>query len=604
MPARLQTLGQLRLLDEGGLDIVYPEKALLILCFLRARRQEQATRSDIALLLWDDAHPAAAFTNLRQTLRRVAKRQRALGRTYLAFDDTTVMLGPDPVECDIDAMGEETDPVLLARLLTDDFLRSVRPGSQALASWIATQREGHRGLLRRAALRLAERDDPGDRTALSSATLRLLENDPADEEIRTLLTGYAAPRGPVAALPQTRPVIVPAGEAELAAARSRQPRIVLLPPVTSHATRGIGRFAEALIEDVTIGLCSMRSISLIAPHTATQISRQVDKAATYSRHRISYILETRLHDEGDGYTLFAQLIFFGDDEIIWADRFPLRSDTLLHAREAIARRIAAAIADGIERNETARGDYERDCEAYRAFLSGQSLLGNLDLRHVRRARKSFREALVTSSDYAPALGGLARSYFLEWLVTARGDGELLRQAEDYAEAAVKADETLPSAYRELGVVKLYARQFDESEAYLNHAEQLSPHYANVIASHADTLVQASRPEAGLLKIERAIDLNPMPPDEYFWTAAGACYSLGDYQGALAFIARMKDKTPADRISAAALAMLGETRKARLFIRRIYEVHPDFDLDSWMAIVPIKEEWQRQHYYAGLRKAGL
>ncbi len=604
MPARLQTLGQLRLLDEGGTDIVYPEKALLILCDLRARRQTHATRSDIATFLWDDSHPAGAFANLRQTLLRVAKRQRELGRTYLDFDDTSVRLGPEPMDSDIDSVREETDPALLARLLTEEFLRAVRPGTPSLATWIKLQREAHLGILRRAALRLAGRDDPGDRSALSSAALRLLEANPADEEIRVLLTGRAAPRGPVAALPQTQPFIIPAADAELAASRRNPPRVVLLPPVTTHATRPAARFSEALIEDVTIGLCSLRSISIIAPHTAAQISHQADKAATYARHKISYILETRLRDEGDGHTLFAQLIFFGDDEVIWADRFPLRSDALLHSRQSIARQIAAAIADWVEHNELARGDYERDAEAYRNFLTGQGLLKNLDLRDVRRARKSFRQALTIDAGYAPALSGLARSYFLEWLVTARGDTDLLRQAEIHAEDAVHADESLPTAYRELGVVKLYARQFDESEAYLEHAEKLSPHYANVIASHADTLVQASRPDAGLKKIERAIEFNPLPPDEYFWTAAGASYSLGDYQGALAFIARMKDRTPVSRLSAACWGMLGDTKKARMFVRRTYDLNPNFDLDAWLAVVPIKETWHKELYREGLKKAGF
>src|SRR5690606_20840822 len=101
-------------------------------------------------------------------------------------------------------------------------------------------------------------------------------------------------------------------------------------------------------------------------------------------------------------------------------------------------------------------------------------------------------------------------------------------------------------------------------AYLDRAEALSPHYANVIASYADTLVQASRPDVGLKKIEHAIELNPLPPDEYFWTAAGASYSLGLYQQALDYIARMKDRTPADRLAAASWSMLGDMKKARQF----------------------------------------
>ena len=603
MPARLQTLGHLRLLGASGEEIVFPEKALLILAYLHARGLDDIPRADIATLLWDDGNPATALANLRQTLARVQKRQRELGGTYLAFTETSVARGPDAVESDIAAVREDADLPALARLLAEDFLKHVRPGTKTLATWIAVQREAHAGLLRRALLRHAARGKAADRPALSSAALRLLEADPGDEEVRALLTGRpSADAGLMMLQPTVR--VASAEEPGPAAPRRNTPRVVLLPPVTAGASRMAARFSEALIEDVTIGLCSLRSISIIAPHTAAQISHQSDKAATYERHAISYILETRLHDEGSTHTLFAQLIFFGSDEIIWADRFSLSSEGLLRSRQMIAHQIAGAIATEIEHNELVRGDYEGDPDAYRSFLIGQGHLKNLDLRDVRRARKSFREALQANGRFAPALGGLARSYFLEWLVTARGDEDLLRQAEIHAHEAVRADERLASGYRELGVVKLYARQFDESAAYLDRAEQLSPHYANVIASYADTLVQASALERGLAKIEHAIELNPLPPDEYFWTAAGANYSLGRYEEALSCIARMKDRSPVHRLAAACWGMLGDTRKARQFVRRTYDVNPNFDLDAWMAVVPFKEEWQRQHYRDGLKKAGF
>ena len=49
MPARLQSFGHLRLLDEGGGDIAFPEKALLILCYLHARGLPDMSRADAAL---------------------------------------------------------------------------------------------------------------------------------------------------------------------------------------------------------------------------------------------------------------------------------------------------------------------------------------------------------------------------------------------------------------------------------------------------------------------------------------------------------------------------------------------------------------------------
>ena len=603
MPARLQTFGHLRLLDEGGSEIAFPEKALLILCYLLTRGITEMPRAEAASLFWDDEHSTSAFANLRQTVSRVQKRQRELDRTYLTFTDTTVSLGPESVESDVGQVCDGARLDTLADLLTEDFLKYTRPGNRVLTSWIALQRTAHMALLRSTLLSENTAENGATRQARSAAALRLLEGSPDDDEVRAVLTGRSTIHAPLMTLQPSIQVLTP-HEHEISSPRKSLPRVVLLPPVTTLAARNAARFSEALIEDVTIGLCALRSISIIAPHTAAQISLQTDRAATYERHKISYILETRLRDEGDGHTLFAQLIFFGSDEVIWADRFPLTAEGLARSRQMIAHQIAGAIATEIERNELVRSDYEGDANAYRSFLTGQSLLKKLDLRDIRRARKSFRDALQLKSDFAPAMGGLSRSYFLEWLVTARGDADLLKKAEQQAEEAVRTDSYLPSAYRELGVAKLYARQFDESAEHLERAETLSPNHANAVASYADTLVQGSRPDLGIKKIQRAIDLNPLPPDDYFWIAAGASYSIGLYEQALDYIARMKDRVPADRLAAASCGMLGDARKARQFIRRTYSVHPNFDLESWMAIVPFKEEWQRQHYYEGLKKAGF
>lgn len=622
MTYRLQTLGRLRLLNDAGREVAFPEKGLLILCLAIADGYREQSRAETARLLWDGVEPSQAYVNLRKTISRITAQQMELGRTFLTFSQSSILLNPGTLTSDLDAITDDGgDAVVrfcrIATALRDDFLKDTKSHGKALDAWIGRQRETHMSLLRESLLAAAPSGAGKHRELLKSAAMRLLERNPSDEEVRKVLKSALESEGrhhdaqvifdsvsravPIVGNQPSAPVEILARDD---AHERKPPRLVLLPPNSERGDTAAAIFASSLIEDVTIGLCALRSVSVIAPYTAAQIGLQSDKANTYERHTISYILDTRLTDEGDRQSLFAQLIFFASDEVIWADRFNLIGDGLMQSRRGIAHRIASAIASQVERNEAARNAYERNGESYRSYLLGQRYLKHLNLPEIRRARKSFREALGVQRDFAPAMSGLARSYFVEWLLTARGDRELLTLAESHAREAVAADETLASGHRELGVVKLYLREFDESIEFHDRAEELSPHYANVIASYADTLVQASRPGEGLQKIEAAIDLNPIAPDEYFWTAASASYSLGHYEQALAYIDRMRDRTPADRLSAASWGMLGDRRKARQFVRKTLDVHPDFDLDRWMAIVPIREEWQREHYREGLKKAGF
>ncbi|MGF6176373.1 SARP family transcriptional regulator [Ensifer sp. 4252] len=623
MKFRLQTLGRLRLVDEDDCDVAFPEKGLLILAQAIAGGHREQSRNDVAKLLWNEVVPSQAFVNLRKTISRITSRQEELGHAFLSFSPSTVRMEPDAIASDLDDIGRNAELDALSRFqwagekFRDDFLKDLKSQGRALHDWIEQQRSDHAALLRECLINVAEIATGPDRKLVKSAAVKLLEKNPDDDEVRKILKTVLALEGrqydarllsgggPVAATAKAAPPSTLTNNQLLETmGETRPPRVVLLPPGAGNADAAATLFAHSLIEDVTIGLCALRSVSVIAPYTAAQISLQADKASTYEQHAISYILDTRLTNEGSRQTLFTQLIFFANDEVIWADRFTLDDNGLMRSRQEIARQIAFAIASQVERNETMRKTYESNGSSYRSYLLGQRYLKQLNLPEVRRARKSFREALSQNADLAPAMSGLARSYFVEWLLTARGDSELLALAEQHARDAIAIDDTLAAGYRELGVVKLYSRQFDESIEFHERAEALSPQHANVIASYADTLVQASRPDGGLRKIEAAINLNPMAPDEYFWTAAGACYSLSQYDQALDYIERMRDPTPADRLAAASWGMLGNRKKAGQYVRKTFEVHPDFNLDKWITIVPFREEWQRTHYCEGLRKAGF
>jgi TolB-like protein/Tfp pilus assembly protein PilF len=381
------------------------------------------------------------------------------------------------------------------------------------------------------------------------------------------------------------------------------PRLVLLPPKNQSARPQVGFLAASLVEDITIGFCAFNSLEVIAPYSAVQIGHHVEtQKAFFERHRVNYILDTRISNTGDEVTLFAQLIFFDQNQIVWAERFSLDHMDLVKDRRVVARRIALSVSSEIERHEALREDLNPI--AYHRYLVGRRHLARLTLPNLRRARKEMKAALSVSPDFAPALSSMARTYSKEWLLTARGDIELLQTAESLAKQATETRPDFADGYREFGVAKLLQGAFDESAEAMEVAESLAPHYADVIADYADTLVHCSLPAMALRKIERAIELNPLGPDTYFWTGAGANYALGEFEASLDYIGQMADPSLADRLSAASWAMLGRQDKARIFVRRFREGNPDFDVDKWLSAVPSKEQWHKDLYREGLKKAGF
>ena len=611
----LQTFGDLRLIETNGDAIRYPIKGLLMMAHLYAGASHELSRYELAQFLWNDVESELARLNLRKLLSRI--RETDGGRAEIPFDftATTVRLNTQAVSSDLDIFRAGGSPLerlnAIAELTQRGFIGNIKPATKLIEAWIRAQRDAQALQLRQALLdALPDAQKPGAARSISGAALQILERDPNDEQVRALLHRLSGgsslserlPNGDGHARVQVKRSEA-GGETTADIERVSQaplilPRLVLLPPTSKHADAGLA-LANALIEDVTIELCALRNISIVAPHTAGQIRRDSEKAAVVARHSIAYLLDTRLSEEG----LFAQLVYFPTDEIIWANRFTMTPDILPRQRRLIAQQLTMSVARELAENEEERLRFEANPQAYHAYLVGSSLMSKLTLPHIRRARKAFKQSLSHKADFSPSFTGLARTFTSEWLVTAQGNNELLHLAEQNALRAIERDPASAAGHRELGVTKLYLGDVDASVAALDLAEQLSPHFADVIYSHADTLVHASRPGDALAKIRRAISLNPIAPDAYLWCAAGASFFLEQYEEAVAYVEAMKDKAPAHRIAAASCAMIGDRKRALFHRQRAESINPVFDVEKWLAIVPFKEDWQKELYREGLLKAG-
>ena len=600
-PMFLQTFGRLCLLDAAGQECRYPRKGLFLVAYLATGASAEISRDEAADLLWGSEDRALAFTNLRKLISRL----RAAHGPVLTISPTHLRLDRQQLSCDADATKTaKTSLSSLVDLMSRTFLSEFDEIDGLAGRWLTSQRRAYLELMRERLLeRSADVSTAAESSAARQAAFLILEHWPDDQVVRRTLS--AEPRLP----PAERPV-EPKGifatvehggpsDSDWTFGVSKLPRVALLPPIgVSSPGLDLSR-ASALIDDVAIGLCSLRSLSIIAPYTAERIRTSNDKVLLLNKHDISYVVDTKLTDDG----LFVQIIFVPSDHVIYAERFEITGGLLSSHRKVLAGVVKDRILVELKRNENALSDYAFHPDAYQRYLLGVQQMSRLTLPSVRSARKTFREALNHNGDFSHAFSGLAKTYSIEWVLTARGDPELLRKAEESARSAIESNPDIAYGYKELGMAKLYLGALDESLEALARAEELSPHYADAIYSFADALIHASRPMEGLEKIERAISLNPLGPDEYFWCAAGASYFVGAFDKAVSRIHSMSNQASAHRLLAASWAMLGDTKRAHHYRRKDREANPQFDLQKWLAVVPIRETWQKDMYREGLTKAG-
>ncbi|OCP35519.1 hypothetical protein [Ensifer sp. LC163] len=633
----LRTFGGLELLDERGQAIPFSEKALVILAYLISTGRRTATRTEVAELLWGRGAPSTAFTNLRRLVLRIRSRQSELDAHFLAFSSREVELKPSLLKCDVSLFATAEPQGSFDELKTlVDRLRSVFLGETDLRNplfghWVAQQRERQSAALEHALRTMASLAKTAEqRAVVQQAALHVFLTDSNDQIARKFLLQAYDVQGEVdhlrrtferrnemlsswmkekrqsvkiAARPATVEAINPAGLDE--PPTPCLPRLALLPPSNYSREPAAAMIVTSLLEDITIGFCVLNSVQVLAPYSALQISRKTEgQLAMLEHHGLTYVLETRLSGVDEELSLFLQLVFLPTSEIVWAERLSLDGARFAQNRRDISGRLALSVASEIERHRITRSNFDRNPAAYHRYLLGRQFFDRLTLPNLHRARKEMKAVLQESANFAPALSSLARTYSEEWILTARGEADLLKSAETYALQAIETRSDMADGYRELGVAKLLQGALDESVETLQLAETLSPHYADIIADHADALAHCSRLDTACQTIERAIELNPISPDSYLWTAAGACYGLGRFEATLGYIDRMADGSLADRLAAASWAMLGHRDKAQTFVARTRQTHPEFDVDNWLSIVPIKENWHKDIYREGLKKAGF
>lgn len=639
----LQLLGRptLRLADGTGIDL--RQKAYAVAALLYLDHHGSARRSSIASQIWENNKLEQSQTNLRQMLLHTRTAGKKHGFELFRGSAKTLELSPT-IHIDLDEMGllrtvsEAGELDRLIGLYRGELLDGIDDFGPEFGQWLRMTRTRIEDQFITLTISAASRI--GGRAGRAALT-RLSEQHPlSDVLVRTQILAFLNDNNLLAAravyesyrsrLKRDLRVEPPAETAALLEAPHRPkaqlqvaaqamartevselrpvfvPRVVLLPPLQEQRPGLMPKhLAPALIEDVTIRLTRLRSVSVIAPHTAWQLDpfSALDEVRA---HQIDYAVESRVAPDyaSGGISIAMRLLRVAGREIVWADKFAFATAQASEVYWDFTNGLARAVADGIEAAELARERTARDSTAYTHYLSGRHQLRNFDLPHIRRGRKSLRLARDIDPEQATIESALARSYVVEWVLRAGADSSLLDQARLHAERAVAIDPTDGTAYRELGRAALFDRELDLSIEYMSRAAELSPHHADVLADYADTLVHYSDHKAAEEKMELAMRLNPMPPDEYFWTLGGVHFFQRQWDQALGRLSRMRNIEPALRLMAASAAMAGYMDLARKYRQQAIELQPDFSIARWVARVPQRDPADVDLYIEALRRAGF
>ena len=391
-----------------------------------------------------------------------------------------------------------------------------------------------------------------------------------------------------------------------------RPSIAVLPFVNMSGNPEQGYFSDGITEEIITGLSKIPRLFVTARHSSFAYKDQPVKVRQIGRELgVRYVLEGSVRRSGDRVRVTAQLIDVTTDKHVWAERYDRELKDIFEIQDEITMNIMIALQVKLTDGEQAalRAKGTSNLEAYLKFLQATEYFRESSREGNILARQKYQEAISLAPEYASAYAGLASTYLLEpWLGWAADPAKSLGLAMQYAQKCLALDESLSDAHATLGLVHLVMRQWDKAIEECELAVSLNPNAADNIGMLAMALRTVGRVEEALAMLEKAIRLNPMPPD-WLLHEFGSCYRLmGRYDEAIAALRSVLDRNP-DYLNSrlnliATYVMSGKEEAARAEASQVLRQSPDFSVERFLRDFPYKDHKVIDGLRECLLKAGL
>lgn len=624
-------------IEEGSQDRTFPSRGFCLIALLALAPTRAITRAQAASQLWDNHDTHANMGNMRQLILRMSKALPSLWS--ILFVDDKMFRITDPTCIDVcrflefDALGENSLRQLM-EVYRGDLLQGIEvPAHEdSFAVSCTYLRERYFGFAH-SALKELIRYGHADVSLIQALERHALGIDNGREDTyRSLIAAYGAlgradeSRRVFALLtnvlrldganeprPDTRALLaratarsidlgpVAGGEDRFAA--SHRPRVALLAP-NWVSPSGEENLQRAFVEDAANELARHKSLVTLASHSSFQASSDGGLLDRSSHLRADYAVSTFVRPGRRGGELTVRLVQTNSAAIVWAGDYPLSPELIVSSNRALVGRVASELSSAIERHSLALPNRTGDASAYLEFLRGQDALQTCDLRSVRRARRYYSDAISQDGRFADAYSGISRSLYIEWVLLGGNDPSLLAQARDLAERAVVSDPSNSVGYWRRAMVALYQHDFDECLGSFILARDRHPNSADIMLDYADALGHIGDPDEAWASFEQAIDLNPTPPDPYWWAGASIAFSQADYAKSIELCGRLRNDEPVLRVLAACHGQLGNLSEAAGYARRLRENYPDETAESMTRLQPHRSPADLLPFIDGLRIAGI
>jgi len=301
--------------------------------------------------------------------------------------------------------------------------------------------------------------------------------------------------------------------------------IAVLPLKNLSADPQQDYFADGMTEALITELGKISTLRTLSYRSAIGYRQTAKPLSEIARElKVDALLEGAVVRSGDRVRITANLVEAVPERHLLAETYEFDSRDVLAVQGEVARDVARQIRVKVTPQEQARLTTSRrvDPEAYEAYLLGRAYFNKIPAETSwMRAKEYFEKAIAKDPGFAPAYAGLAQLYARTRGSLARDLGANRIQARQWAEKALKLDDTLAETHTALANVAQQEWDWAGAEREYRRAIELNPGYPLARIWYAQYLYAMQRFEEAVTQARFAQQLDPGSLLVNTW--AGAAY---------------------------------------------------------------------------------
>jgi adenylate cyclase len=411
---------------------------------------------------------------------------------------------------------------------------------------------------------------------------------------------------------QVPPTIVTASLEKMNYPLPDKPSIAVLPFDNMSGDPAQDYLSDGISENIISALSVISNLFVVARNsTFTYKGKPVKVQQVSEELGVRYVLEGSVQKSGSRFRFTAQLIDAIKGNHLWSGKYDRELNDLFVVQDEITKEIIAALNVELTQGEQARtlAKGTDNLEAYLKVMQAREHIYRHNIESNASAQQLVQEALALDPNYPAAnrIFGVTHMHDI-MLGTSKSPKQSMGEAIKLVKRAIELDDLDGYSHVVLGFMLVLVRQYDKGVAEAELGVALDPNVADIYGWLGMVYRYVGRWEEALVATEKAIRLNPIPPNFYLH-GLGLSYAWTDrYEEAIKVFEKAVREHPDAfylRLFAAAVySLAGQDEKARAEAAEVLRINPGFSLKKWEKTLKYKDQEDQEKFISALRKAGL